>query len=233
MANKRIKDISTASTSFASDDFVITDSATSGTRKMTKDNLISQVSAGVSGDYLEESNNLSDVASKDTAKLNLEVPDIGSGANEVSLNGMLNSGAWVDWDSHYSEGTWDGVYVPATGTFASITMDADLGYVKNGKLVTVSGQIKTDALDTTGGSGQLKIDGLPFSASKKSAITIGFAWNFGSSFPLSGYISGSSIYLTTRTSTTARTDNFDVSGMTTGTSADRNNLYFSGTYQIA
>ena len=100
MANKRIKDITTASTSFASDDFVITDSATSGTRKMTKDNLISQVSAGVSGDYLEESNNLSDVASKDTAKLNLEVPDIGSGANEVSLNGMLGDLAFQS-----SEGT--------------------------------------------------------------------------------------------------------------------------------
>jgi hypothetical protein len=89
MANKRIKDISTASTSFASDDFVITDSATSGTRKMTKDTLISQVSAGVSGDYLEESNNLSDVASKDTAKLNLEVPDIGLQANQVPLCGFL------------------------------------------------------------------------------------------------------------------------------------------------
>ncbi|OUW25196.1 MAG: hypothetical protein CBD27_09740 [Rhodospirillaceae bacterium TMED167] len=189
-------------------------------------------SQGGLGDLLA-ANNLDDVASKDTAKLNLEIPDIGLQPNQVPLSGMLNSGAWVDWDSHYSEGTWSGVYAPATGTFASITMDADLGYVKNGKLVTVSGQIKTDAIDTTGGSGQLKIDGLPFAAAKVSAITIGFAWNFGSSFPLSGYISGSSIYLTTRTSTTARTDNFDVGGMSTGTSADRNNIYFSGTYQIA
>ena len=167
------------------------------------------------------------------AQINLEIGNIGTRPQDIPLNSFLNSGAWVDWDSHYQTGTWDGVYAPATGTFASITMDADLGYVKNGKLVTVSGQIKTDALDTTGGSGQLKIDGLPFAASKVSAITIGFAWNFGSSFPLSGYISGSSIYLTTRTSTTARTDNYDVTGMTTGTSADRNNLYFSGTYQIA
>jgi hypothetical protein len=112
MANKRIKDISTASTSFASDDFVITDSATSGTRKMTKDNLISQVSAGVSGDYLEESNNLSDVASKDTAKLNLEIGNIGTAANEVPVNGMLgdlafqsSAGVVVDdltVDGHFS-----------------------------------------------------------------------------------------------------------------------------------
>ena len=80
MANKRIKDISTASTSFASDDFVITDSATSGTRKMTKDNLISQVSAGVSGDYLEESNNLSDLASAATSRANLDVNSIAQDA---------------------------------------------------------------------------------------------------------------------------------------------------------
>jgi len=187
---------------------------------------------GTSGDLLA-ANNLDDVASTSTAQENLKIPSIGLQANEVPLCGMLNSGAWLDFDAFYETGTWDGVYAPATGSFASITMDADLGYVKNGKLVTVSGQIKTDALDTTGGSGQLKIDGLPFAASKVSAITIGFAWNFGSSFPISGYISGSSIFLTTRTSTTARTDNFDVSGMTTGTSADRNNLYFSATYQIA
>ena len=45
-------------------------------------------SNGGLGDLLA-ANNLSDVASKDTSKLNLEVPDIGSGANEVSLNGML------------------------------------------------------------------------------------------------------------------------------------------------
>ena len=96
MANKRIKDISTASTSFASDDFVITDSATSGTRKMTKDNLISQVSAGVSGDYLEESNNLSDVASKDTAKLNLEIPSVGSGSHQVPTNGHLGTMSFQD-----------------------------------------------------------------------------------------------------------------------------------------
>ncbi|BAQ84344.1 putative uncharacterized domain protein [uncultured Mediterranean phage uvMED] len=96
MANKRIKDISTASTSFASDDFVITDSATSGTRKMTKDNLISQVSAGVSGDYLEESNNLSDVASTSTAMENLKIPSIGSEPHQSPLNLHLGSMAYLD-----------------------------------------------------------------------------------------------------------------------------------------
>jgi len=91
MATKRIKDISTTATTFAADDFIALDASSVGTRKMTKGSLISQVSAGVSGDYLEESNNLSDVASKDTAKLNLEVPNVGTAANEVPLNGMLGT----------------------------------------------------------------------------------------------------------------------------------------------
>ena len=42
--------------------------------------MISQVSAGVSGDYLEESNNLSDVASAATSRANLEVNSIAQDA---------------------------------------------------------------------------------------------------------------------------------------------------------
>ena len=96
MANTRIKDISTAATTLNSDDFIAVDGSTAGTRKMAKADLITEVSTGVSGTYLEESNNLSDVASKDTSKLNLEVPDVGSSANEVSLNGQLGTMAFQD-----------------------------------------------------------------------------------------------------------------------------------------
>lgn len=164
MANKRIKDISTASTSFASDDFVITDSATSGTRKMTKDNLISQVSAGVSGDYLEESNNLSDVASKDTAKLNLEVPDIGSGANEVSLNGMLNSGAWLDFDAFYETGTWTPT-VSFGGGSTGLTTSSSYGhYLKVGSLCYAYGRMVLTSKGTSIGNAELS---LPLTAANR------------------------------------------------------------------
>ena len=94
MATRRIKEITNTATTFASDDFIALDGTSQGTRKMDKDDLISQVSAGVSGDYLEEANNLSDVASKDTSKLNLEVPDVGTAPNEVPLNGQLGSMAY-------------------------------------------------------------------------------------------------------------------------------------------
>ena len=66
---------------------------------MAKADLITEVSSGVSGTYLEESNNLSDVASKDTSKLNLEVPDVGSQPNQTPLNLHLGSLAYADADS--------------------------------------------------------------------------------------------------------------------------------------
>jgi hypothetical protein len=96
MATRRIKEITNTATTFASDDFIALDGTTQGTRKMDKDDLIAEVSAGVSGDYLEEANNLSDVASLDTSKLNMEIPDVGTAPNEVPLNGQLGTMAFQD-----------------------------------------------------------------------------------------------------------------------------------------
>jgi len=166
MANKRIKDISTASTSFASDDFVITDSATSGTRKMTKDNLISQVSAGVSGDYLEESNNLSEVASKDTAKLNLEIGNIGTGANDIPLNGFLNSGAWLDFDAFYETGTWTPTITFGGGS-TGITYSLQKGtYTRIGDTVHLAGIVQVAGLGSA--TGTARVSGLPYTTADSS-----------------------------------------------------------------
>lgn len=96
MATRRIKEITNTATTFASDDFIALDGTTQGTRKMDKDDLIAEVSAGVSGDYLEEANNLSDVASLDTSKLNMEIPDVGTAPNEVPLSGQLGTMAFQD-----------------------------------------------------------------------------------------------------------------------------------------
>jgi len=230
MANKRIKDISTASTSFASDDFVITDSATSGTRKMTKDNLISQVSAGVSGDYLEESNNLSDVADKNTAKLNLEVPNVGSAANEVSLNGMLNSGAWLDFDAFYETGTWTPT-VTFGGSSTGIALTSEGIYTRIGNTVTIHGVITFT--DKGGESGSARITGLPFTAANTNGSyqcgVIGFASNLLSLVGTPTFAvadNGTELYLQNWSAT-------DSVNLTNSNFKDNTSLRFSATYQIA
>ena len=171
MATTRIKDITTAATTFSSDDFVAIDGATSGTRKMAKDDLITEVSSGVSGTYLEESNNLSDVASKDTSKQNLEVPDVGTAPNEVPLNGMLGSMAYQSADS-VSMGTVEitdkvdgslGINTSPTATLEVTDATTNVAAVR---VTRRSDLASTYAeLGTTGGSGEVRsTDNLVLSA---------------------------------------------------------------------
>jgi len=230
MANKRIKDISTASTSFASDDFVITDSATSGTRKMTKDNLISQVSAGVSGDYLEESNNLSDVASTSTAMENLKIPSIGSEPNQSPLNLHLGSMAYKDFDAFYETGTW----VPTVsfgGNSVGVVYSVQAGtWTKVGNQVTVHGRI--DLTSKGSSNGDFRVTGLPFAGSSSAgansnSVTLGVSknWSGLTVSPTSTVKSGDTqLYFFLALSTTQVQDT-DVS--------DTLGLRFSATYQIA
>jgi hypothetical protein len=232
MANKRIKDISTASTAFASDDFVITDSATSGTRKMTKDNLISQVSAGVSGDYLEESNNLSDVASKDTSKLNLEVPDIGLQANQVPLSGMLNSGAWLDFDSFYETGAWTPT-VSFGGGSTGIAYSTQEGYyTRMGDTVYINCFFVLTSKGTD--TGTFRLLGLPFTPRSTAAGQQGLHVPYAAN--LAGLTSVPTAFVQTNASEVFLYD-WDAAGATSSLKdynfTDATQLRFSGTYQIA
>ena len=133
----------------------------------------------------------------------------------------------------YETGTWNGVYEPYTGSFTAMTMDTSLVYTRIGNLVAVTGFLQTDNVDLTGGSGQLQITGLPFTASVVSTCHIGFAFSWGSATPLTGAVIGSAIRLYTRSSTTGNTNTFDVANLSTGALANRNTIYISATYQIS
>ena len=150
MATKRIKDISTTATTFAADDFIALDASSVGTRKMAKASLITQVGAN----YLEKADNLSDVASKDTSKLNLEVPNVGTAANEVPVNGMLgdlafqsSAGVVVD------DLTVDGELIAAVGKPMSV----------NGPTMRLDGASYVDFADNDAFSFTNGTDDLPFS----------------------------------------------------------------------
>jgi len=99
------------------------------------------------GDLLA-ANNLDDVANVDTAKTNLQIPDIGTGANEVPLCGFLGSGAFRENDcivtEHTSVGTDAGGV--AVNFYANNTK---LYCVKNGPVVSVTGRLMVQTTSAT------------------------------------------------------------------------------------
>jgi hypothetical protein len=106
---------------------------------------------------------------------NLAFPS-GQGIDFSATSGTGTSELFDD----YEEGTWTPTYAPSTGSFTSITYGNTGGvYTKIGNICIVSGYISTSALDTTGGSGAIKVGGLPYSIAGSSGGTRD-AWRGGS-----------------------------------------------------
>ena len=186
-------------------------------------------SQGGLGDLLA-ANNLDDVGSKDTAKLNLEVPNVGSAANEVSLNGMLNSGAWLDFDAFYETGTWTPT-VTFGGSSTGIALTSEGIYTRIGNTVTIHGVITFT--DKGGESGSARITGLPFTAANTNGSyqcgVIGFASNLLSLVGTPTFAvadNGTELYLQNWSAT-------DSVNLTNSNFKDNTSLRFSATYQIA
>jgi len=133
----------------------------------------------------------------------------------------------------YEEGTWTPVYAPSTGSFTSITMDViSATYTKIGNTVHLFGYIRTDAVDTTGGSGGLKITGLPFTPATNiigtGAIGAQFGWT--TNMPTFGDLTSSGIFLRRTDGSGTTYSSIDVTNMTNA--ADSNRVSFAITYQV-
>ena len=91
---------------------------------------------------------------------NLAFPS-GQGIDFSATSGTGTSELFSD----YEEGTWTPTYVPASGSFSSVTYDpnTDGRYTKIGNTVYISGSLRTDAISVGTASGQVFIGGLPFS----------------------------------------------------------------------
>ena len=99
----------------------------------------------------------------------------------------------------YEEGTFVPTYLGSTGN-PTITYDMQYGiYVKVGRLCQAILRIRTDAV--SGGSGNLRIGGLPFSAfsaptsSMSGGITVNRADSFTTNTPAFGVISNGNDYI--------------------------------------
>ena len=125
-------------------------------------------SQGGLGDLLA-ANNLDDVASKDTAKTNLEIPDIGLQPNQVPLSGMLNSGAWLDFDAFYEEGTWTPSITFGGGSTGITYLEQAGQYTRIGDVCFVRGIVFLSHKGSDGGA--LKLLGLPLTSSAVGSPT--------------------------------------------------------------
>jgi hypothetical protein len=142
--------------------------------------------------------------------------------------------------SDYESGTWSPVYEPISGSYATMTMDiVSAVYVKIGTLVYVSAYMRTDNVDTTGGSNGVAITGLPFTSESNNTfnpIVIGFAAGWVTN-PNGGYVNPNANYirLAAKTAVTGDTSetNTTAASFTSGASAEKNLLIFSATYRTA
>jgi hypothetical protein len=133
----------------------------------------------------------------------------------------------------YEEGTWSPTYSPASGTFTTLTLDGATGgtYTKVGRTVSITGRIRTDVVTVGTAAGALSITGLPFAITGADASApLSFVLSWAGDFPLVGYVESSFIGLLYRTSVNGSIAATDVSDMTTGSSADSNDIIFSAVY---
>lgn len=139
----------------------------------------------------------------------------------------------------YEEGTWTPVYEAAT-TNPTCTYDKQEGfYTKIGRLVTISCRIRTDS--ASGGSGGLRISGLPFTSNSATGswgtINVAYTLSFTTAHGIStGYISKNSTYIipiryNSDDPRNARSTGLVATDLNTGTNS--NDLIFTGTYYTA
>jgi len=142
----------------------------------------------------------------------------------------IRLGSDVNTLSDYEEGTWIPEYAAST-TNPTCTYDIQNGrYVRIGNVVHCEGRLRTETV--SGGSGDLRIDGLPFLSAAESTVRagidigVGAAW--GVNRPTEGLVLHNTTQLNLFYSTTNNYAVLTVSDLNTG--SKKNSLQFSVTY---
>ena len=155
--------------------------------------------------------------------------------NGVTLGttvGTYNAANTID---DYEEGTWTPTYEPASGSFTSITYDSQAAeYVKIGRLVYVTGRLRTDAITVGTASGTVRISGLPFTTDGTNfrGVTTIYGSSWGTNRPNFVLTLASATQLALyRHNEPNDVATVTVTDMATG--ANSNNIYFNCVYQIA
>lgn len=135
----------------------------------------------------------------------------------------------------YEEGTWTPQYtntVPPTTPYTMTITSAT--YTKIGRLVTVVANISTSNVNASGASGTLRISGLPFTSAAHGVVNIGYAANWTTNFPSTGYVESgaTTIALQYRATANGATAALNETNLTSGASAGQNVIIFTATYCV-
>jgi hypothetical protein len=175
----------------------------------------------------------------------ISVPSVASFASTIGVGGATPaaSGAGITFPGtqsastdantldDYEEGTFN-LTLEGTGTnFSSITYESRTGYyIKIGNTVYININFSTTAL--SGGSGDTRLNGLPFTSGVAASFALNYFANWGGDYPFGGVVFNgtTSIYPYYRTASNGAATVMQVSDYGTGGSA--NNMVLTGFYKV-
>ena len=131
----------------------------------------------------------------------------------------------------YEEGLWTPVYGVATGAFTTMTYDAPTNqwghYTRVGRTCRCTFRIRTTAVALGTASGQIRIDGIPFTSAPPAGTAYAGAFNYPAysatwvtAWPCGGLVSGGSVLLYTRATTVANGALLTAANLTLGAGND-------------
>lgn len=173
MADKKISELTELTTLAAADEFAVVDDDVATTKRVTYDTLATEIrteAEALSGTTGTFSGALSATTGTFSGLITAN-----AGVKLAASQGIDFSayGVGTDIDSNllddYEEGTWDPTYV--LGTSGTATVDASTvgNYVKVGNAVHVTCRIATASINSP--TGDLKIDGLPFTSKTTGGLS--------------------------------------------------------------
>lgn len=138
----------------------------------------------------------------------------------------------------YEEGVWTPIYATTGTAFTSVTYDTITNgrFIRMGKMVYVSGTIRTDAITVGSASGNVVVGGLPFTAKNAtnaySALALSYAGSFAGDRPINARVAPNTTQVDVFYRTTSNGDDVLLVVADMGTGANANFFTISGTYEI-
>ncbi len=157
--------------------------------------------------------------------------------------GMVTE-VWYRWLRQMNtpdSGLFTPILVTSGTDFASVTYDALTSgfYTKLGNVVLFSLSVTTDAVDTTGATGTVRIGGLPFASRAEvggdddfTAVSVGFADSWAGEEPISALVSPASNLINLYYRATVDGDVAATAITDVATGADGNRIYIAGAYFV-